>query len=64
VEVKPFSIEVKVLANITYTTKMYAPSISDAKLYAEVMIMKSHYINWEEDIDEISSPSFNVKPFE
>ncbi len=63
-EIKPFSIEVKVLANITYTTKMYAPSISDAKLYAEVMIMKSHYINWEEDIDEISSPSFNVKPFE
>ena len=63
-EIKPFSIEVKVLANITYTTKMYAPSIAEAEFYAEVMIMKSQYINWDEDIDEISTPSFNVKPFE
>ncbi len=63
-EVKPFSIEVKVFANITYTTKIYAPSFADAKEYVEVMIMKSHYINWDEDIDEISAPSFNVKPFE
>jgi hypothetical protein len=59
-----FEIEVTVLARVTYSTVSPFPTSIDAHFYAEAMVMKDHYINWDEKIDEVSMPQINVRQIE
>lgn len=56
-----FEIKVTVFAQVTYTTTSAFPSLADASAYAEAMALKSYYINWDEDIDELSTPQIQVR---
>ncbi len=59
-----FEIEVTVLARVTYSTVSPFPTSIDAHSYAEAMCMKDHYINWDENIDEVSMRQINVRQIE
>lgn len=58
---KKFEIEVTVFARVTYSTASPFPSLADAHDYVEAMIMKDYYINWDENVDELSMPRINVR---